>query len=231
MVDLIADVKRVMRDVPDFPRDGVLFKDMTPVLQDPSLFRRVVAWMGEGVGTVDKVVGIESRGFIFAAPMVDTLDAGLVLARKKGKLPWRTVSRDYELEYGSATLEIHADAIAPGERVLVVDDLLATGGTARASSLKCVPMSSRELSDLLMLGMGAYTPLDGFMGHDDWRGACEDMRLASGVFWPIPITLSCSQDLADSIAIGEEVALVDAESGETMALMTVNEKYTIDRHL
>ncbi|MCB9669377.1 MAG: adenine phosphoribosyltransferase [Alphaproteobacteria bacterium] len=133
MVDLIADVKRVMRDVPDFPRDGVLFKDMTPVLQDPSLFRRVVAWMGEGVGTVDKVVGIESRGFIFAAPMVDTLDAGLVLARKKGKLPWRTVSRDYELEYGSATLEIHADAIAPGERVLVVDDLLATGGTARAT--------------------------------------------------------------------------------------------------
>ncbi len=133
MADLAEDVRRAMRDVPDFPRDGILFKDMTPILQDPTLFQRVVAWMGEGLEGLDKVVGIESRGFIFAAPLVVEHRAGLVLARKQGKLPWTTISRDYDLEYGTATLEIHADAIQPGERVLVVDDLLATGGTARAA--------------------------------------------------------------------------------------------------
>ena len=133
MTDLERDVRGAMRDVADFPRDGVLFKDMTPVLQDPALFSRVLAWMLEGVGEVDKIVGIESRGFVFAAPLVGPLNAGLVVARKKGKLPWDTISRDYELEYGSATLEMHSDAIQPGEKVLVIDDLLATGGTARAT--------------------------------------------------------------------------------------------------
>ncbi len=101
----------------------------------------------------------------------------------------------------------------------------------RAAKLKRVPVSSRETSDLLMMGMGAYTPLDGFMGHDDWRGSCVDMRLANGVFWPIPITLSCGKDLADSIRIGEDVALVSEESGETMGILAVAEKYAIDRDL
>ena len=94
----------------------------------------------------------------------------------------------------------------------------------RAARLTAVPMSSRELSDLLMLAMGAYTPLDGFMGHDDWRGSCADMKLSSGVFWPIPITLSCSQELADSIAIGETVALASAETGERLGTLHVSEK-------
>jgi sulfate adenylyltransferase len=98
----------------------------------------------------------------------------------------------------------------------------------RAASLKHVPMTSRETSDLIMLAMGAYTPLDGFMGHDDWRGACADMRLADGTFWPIPITLSCARELAETIAPGEEVALVDAETGEIMGLMDVNESYRSD---
>ena len=102
-------------------------------------------------------------------------------------------------------------------------------GLERARSLKRVPISSREASDLLMLAMGAYTPLDGFMGHDDWRGACVDMRLADGVFWPIPITLSCEPSLAGSIGLGEEVALVDAESDEVLGALTVAEKYAIDR--
>lgn len=133
MADLESDVRSAMRDVADFPRDGVLFKDMTPVLQDHALFERVIGWMLQGVENIDKVVGIESRGFIFAAPLVAPLQAGMVLARKKGKLPWDTITRDYELEYGTATLEMHSDAIQPGERVLVVDDLLATGGTARAT--------------------------------------------------------------------------------------------------
>jgi sulfate adenylyltransferase len=101
----------------------------------------------------------------------------------------------------------------------------------RAEGLTAVPMTSRESSDLVMMAMGAYTPLDGFMGHDDWRGVCLDMRLGNGVFWPIPITLSCRQDLADSIGADEEVALFDEELGQVMAVMTVAEKYTIDRQL
>ncbi len=101
----------------------------------------------------------------------------------------------------------------------------------RAAGLKQVAMSSRETSDLVMLAMGAYTPLGGFMGHDDWRGTCRDMALADGLFWPIPITLSCDQDLADGIDGGEEVALTDSESGAILAVMTVAEKYAIDRAL
>jgi sulfate adenylyltransferase len=101
----------------------------------------------------------------------------------------------------------------------------------RAGHLKKVPMSSREVSDLFMLGMGAYTPLDGFMGEADWRGCCEHMKLADGLFWPIPITLSCTQDLGDSIGAGEDVALVDGETAELLGILTVEEKYAIDREL
>lgn len=104
-------------------------------------------------------------------------------------------------------------------------------GLERARSLKRIPIASREVSDFLMLAMGAYTPLDGFMRHDDWRGACVDMRLADGTFWPIPITLSCERSLADSIGGGEEVALVDADSNEVLGTLAVEEKYTIDREL
>ncbi|MDA0367442.1 MAG: sulfate adenylyltransferase [Proteobacteria bacterium] len=111
--------------------------------------------------------------------------------------------------------------------------LLAVGDRAAAADqaqhLKSVPLSSREVSDLLMLGMGAYTPLDGFMGEADWRGCCAHMTLANGVFWPIPITLSCAQALADGIKIGEDVALHSQETGELLGILTVEEKYTIDR--
>jgi len=100
---------------------------------------------------------------------------------------------------------------------------------ARAKGLRQVPMSSREVSDTLMLAMGAYTPIDGFMGETDWRGVCEDMKLSSGVFWPIPITLSCQRDLAEQIEPGEEVALTDGESGEVLALMQVEEIYSPER--
>ena len=101
----------------------------------------------------------------------------------------------------------------------------------RAEKLTKVPMSSREVSDLLMLAMGAYTPLDGFMGQDDWRRCCTDMTTSEGLFWPIPITLSCAEDLAGAIGIGDEVALVDAASGDILAIQTVSEKYSIDRDL
>ncbi len=101
----------------------------------------------------------------------------------------------------------------------------------RAEKLKKVPMSSREVSDLFMLGMGAYTPLDGFMGKENWRGCCTDMMTGDGIFWPIPITLSCEEDLAGGIAIGEEIALIDGVSREILAIQTVSEKYAIDREL
>ena len=103
--------------------------------------------------------------------------------------------------------------------------------TRRSGHLKQVPLSSREISDLFMLGMGAYTPLDGFMGEADWRSCCEHMKLGEGLFWPIPITLSCAQELGDSIGIGEDVALIDSDNGELLGTLFVKEKYTIDREL
>jgi sulfate adenylyltransferase len=124
--------------------------------------------------------------------------------------------------------------LVPPHGADVLTPLLAPEGERaellrRAAGLKRVPMSSRETSDFLMLSMGAYTPLQGFMGEADWRGACADMKLASGLFWPIPITLSCTKELADSIAVEETVTLVDQDSGEIMGLLEVTEKYTIDK--
>jgi adenine phosphoribosyltransferase len=127
-------VRARIRDVPDFPKKGIVFKDITPVLADRKLFRAVIdslvaRWKDE---RIDKVVGIESRGFIFAAPLAYALGAGFTMVRKPGKLPWNVIREAYALEYGEATLELHVDAVGPGERVLVVDDVLATGGTADA---------------------------------------------------------------------------------------------------
>jgi sulfate adenylyltransferase len=101
----------------------------------------------------------------------------------------------------------------------------------RAATLRKVPLDTRAVSDVFMLAMGAYTPLDGFIGHDDWRGSCVDMKIAGGMFWPIPITLPVNKDLADSIRVGDEIALADAESGEILAIMNVAEKYAIDKRL
>jgi adenine phosphoribosyltransferase len=127
-------LRAAIRDVPDFPKKGIVFKDITPVLADPALFRSAVdalaeRWRGE---RISKVVGIESRGFLFAAPLALALGTGLAIVRKPGKLPWRTVREIYALEYGEDALEMHIDAVGAGERVLVVDDVLATGGTADA---------------------------------------------------------------------------------------------------
>lgn len=129
-------LEALIREVPDFPKRGVSFKDVTPLLLDHVAFSTVVdaMVMRFGRGTVDKVVGIEARGFIFAAPVAYHFGAGFVPARKAGKLPAETRSISYELEYGTETLQIHSDAIRPGERVLIVDDVLATGGTAAATA-------------------------------------------------------------------------------------------------
>jgi adenine phosphoribosyltransferase len=132
--DLGALIKSRIRDIPDYPQPGVVFKDITPLLADAAAFAATVDGLAAGYGPIGKVAGIEARGFILAAPVALRLDAGFVPVRKKGKLPAATYSQDYELEYGRATLEVHQDAFAPGERVLIVDDVLATGGTAKATA-------------------------------------------------------------------------------------------------
>lgn len=130
-----SQLSALIDDVPDFPKKGILFKDITTLLKDPRAFRQSIDQLTDLVrGHAPRVViGMESRGFIFAAPIAYQLSAGFVPVRKLGKLPGEVISTEYELEYGTNTLELHADAISPGDRVLVVDDLLATGGTVSAT--------------------------------------------------------------------------------------------------
>nr|WP_218935918.1 adenine phosphoribosyltransferase [Actinomadura citrea] len=129
-------IQERIRDIPDYPKQGVMFKDITPLLADHVAFAGVVDAVVNhyGRGTIDKIVGIEARGFILAAPVAYHFGAGFVPVRKKGKLPSATDAETYDLEYGSETIEIHLDAFEPGDRVLIVDDVLATGGTARATA-------------------------------------------------------------------------------------------------
>ena len=131
----IDALRAAVRDVVDFPLPGIVFKDITPVLADASLFHEAVSRLCDTAGNlkIDKVVGIDARGFIFAAAVADRLGAGFVPIRKKGKLPWLTHQAAYSLEYGEAIVELHQDAVQPGESILLVDDLLATGGTAAAA--------------------------------------------------------------------------------------------------
>jgi adenine phosphoribosyltransferase len=128
-------LRSAIRDVVDFPKPGIVFKDITPVLADGKLLRESISLLCETAGgaKIDKVVGIDARGFIFASAVADRLGAGFVPVRKKGKLPWKTRQTAYALEYGEAIVELHEDAVKPGESVLLVDDLLATGGTAAAA--------------------------------------------------------------------------------------------------
>src|SRR5436190_3267104 len=131
-----ADLKNAVRNIPDFPKPGIQFKDITPVLADARLFNGCIDLLAANYvpGSVDTVVGIDARGFIFASAVAIKLQAGFVPVRKKGKLPHKTYEQSYDLEYGSNTIAIHADAFQPGSRVLLVDDLLATGGTAAAAA-------------------------------------------------------------------------------------------------
>jgi adenine phosphoribosyltransferase len=132
----VEQLAKTIRDIPDFPQPGILFKDITPVLSDPRLFAGSIDLLTEHFkpGSIDAVVGIDARGFIFAAAAAYKLQCGFVPVRKKGKLPYRTYEQSYDLEYGSNTIAIHTDAVKAGSRVVLVDDLLATGGTAGAAA-------------------------------------------------------------------------------------------------
>lgn len=162
----IEQIQALIRDVPDFPEPGIVFKDITPVLADPIAFSTIVDLIVVhfGRGNVDKVVGIEARGFILAAPVAYHFGAGLVPVRKAGKLPHDTLNEEYALEYGTATLEIHRDAVNPGERVLIVDDVLATGGTAKATASLVERIGGR------ICGIACLIELDFLKGRERLEG-------------------------------------------------------------
>jgi adenine phosphoribosyltransferase len=158
-----------IRDIPDYPQPGIVFKDITPLLADGSAFATVVSALAGGYGEggrgrIDKVAGIEARGFIFAAPVACSLGAGFVPVRKQGKLPAKVNAATYTLEYGTATVEVHADAFEPGDRVLIVDDVLATGGTAAAAA-SLVRRSGAEVAAIVvMLELGFLNGRDSLPG-------------------------------------------------------------------
>jgi adenine phosphoribosyltransferase len=148
--EIAATLRRLIRDVPDYPQPGVMFKDITPLLADAAGFAAAIDALAAGHDAIDKVVGIEARGFILAAPVACRLAVGFVPVRKKGKLPGPTYSETYQLEYGTATVEVHADAFRPGDRVVMIDDVLATGGTAAATA-RLIRRSEAEVVSLSVL--------------------------------------------------------------------------------
>ena len=145
-------IKNVIRDIPDFPKPGILFKDITPIMMDAELSKEVVEHLKNTYSNqgLTKIVGIESRGFLFGFPLAMALNIPFVLIRKSGKLPYKKISHSYDLEYGSATIEIHEDALLPGDKVLIHDDLLATGGSAEAAA-KLVTETGAEVAGFSFL--------------------------------------------------------------------------------
>jgi adenine phosphoribosyltransferase len=155
-MDPALRLRNAIRDVADFPKPGIVFKDITPILADPDLFRESISLLCACASEtgVRKVVGVDARGFIFAAAVADRLNAGFVPVRKKGKLPWKTRQTAYALEYGEAIVELHEDAVNPGEPVLIVDDLLATGGTAAAAAKLLSELGARIVGIAVLVELG-----------------------------------------------------------------------------
>jgi adenine phosphoribosyltransferase len=150
------DLRQVIRTIPDFPQPGVLFRDITPVLEDPAAFQATLGDLKEQLSRLsfNKIAAMESRGFLFAAPLAVDLQKPLVLLRKAGKLPGETASETYALEYGQATLEVHTSSLAPEDRVVILDDLLATGGTARASGNLVRQLGAEVAAYLFVIELG-----------------------------------------------------------------------------
>ena len=164
----LDEIRGLIRDVADFPQEGIVFKDITPVLADPIAFSTMIDLIVVhfGRGNVDKVAGIEARGFIIASPVAYHFGAGFVPVRKHGKLPSETVAEEYALEYGTATLEIHRDAVRPGERVLIVDDVLATGGTANATASLVEEIGGKVCGIACMIELDFLRGRDRLPGHE-----------------------------------------------------------------
>ena len=164
----MEELKRLIREVPDFPKPGILFKDITTLLSDAGGLRRAIACLAEPFrdARIDKVVGIESRGFIFGAAVAERLGAGFVPARKPGKLPARTTRVEYALEYGTDALELHEDAVEGGQRVLIVDDLLATGGTACAAADLITGRGAKVHAFAFLIELDALRGRERLAGHD-----------------------------------------------------------------
>ena len=165
---MTAELSAKIRDIPDFPKPGILFKDITTLLKDGVAFKAAIDGLIERIGPrkIDAVVGMESRGFIFAAPIAYKLGVGFVPVRKLGKLPADVVSVEYELEYGSATLEMHKDALAPGARVLIVDDLLATGGTVAGTIELVKQLKGQVVALAFLIELGFLKGRDRLRDHD-----------------------------------------------------------------
>lgn len=162
-----ADIERAIRNIADFPKPGIQFKDITPVLADPKLFSGSIELLTQNFepDMVDAVVGIDARGFIFAAAAAIRLKAGFVPIRKKGKLPYRCLEQDYALEYGSATVAVHTDALKPGSRVLLIDDLLATGGTAAAAASLVKKLGAEILEISFLIELSALNGREKLEGY------------------------------------------------------------------
>ena len=163
----IEHLKNSIRNIPDYPKPGIQFKDITPILQDPELFGNVIDIFYDRYKSekIDAIVGIESRGFIFAAPLALKLGCSLAIARKPGKLPYETVSAEYSLEYGVDALELHTDAFKPGEKVLILDDLLATGGTANAAGELVMKLKGNIVCFVFLINLVELRGIDMLKPH------------------------------------------------------------------
>jgi adenine phosphoribosyltransferase len=162
------DLRTKIRDVPDFPKQGIVFKDVMPLIADPAAFRQTIdqlaAWAGPR--TPDVILGAEARGFIFGGALAYALGCGFVPARKPGKLPWQVVEATYDLEYGTDSLQIHADALGSGSRVIVLDDVLATGGTAKAKIELVEQLGGTVVGALFVIELAFLHGRDGLAGYD-----------------------------------------------------------------
>jgi adenine phosphoribosyltransferase len=162
------DLAKMIRDVPDFPKEGIVFKDITTLIKDPQAFRKVIDVLTEHYAgqQIDLVVAVEARGYIFGAPVACKLGAGFVPVRKVGKLPAETVREEYELEYGTDSVEMHRDAIQPGQKVLIVDDLIATGGSAAATARLVERLGGDVVSIAFLIELGFLHGVEKLKGYD-----------------------------------------------------------------